>query len=405
MPAPNLNDRLAHNELALAGQIYKTSVNDSVWNKLVPKEAWPNGLADTLQVLTVERNLPANIDVWTPLTPNDGSGNTCVPVADVVPRGHTTRNYSLEQKAIESEDICVNDTRNAYQVNEQVRHMFEGLRDVISYTWKRKAQIDYTDISQHKLVAAPQLPESASHMPNIAPTSLLTQKILNKIYVQLMNNSAQRDGGSLGMQDGRPQFILVTDMETSDDILREDQTNTAFLYNGKRVPELLAPLGVDRAFRGFYHTIDALPRRWNFTGGQWVEVLPYITTAATKGVKAELNPDYMSAPFTDSYVFLPTVFHFVVPNSIGSVGSGTQFNPQEYIGKMQWLNIRDRETNPDGSYGFYRAVLQSGSKPIKPQFGFVIRHLRCPSDIGLQQCPAGTSGDSGDLGSDESFFV
>jgi len=404
MPAPDLNDLLARNEIALAGQIYKSSINDSIWNALVRKSPWPNGMADTLQVLTVERNLPANIDTWTPLTPNEDS-NTCVPIADVVPRGNTTRSYSLEQKAIESEDICVNDTRNAFSVSDQIRHMFEGLRDVISYTWKRKAQLDYTRISEHKIVATNGLPESSSHMPTLAATSLLTQKILNKIYVQLIANSAQRDGGSLGMQDGRPQFILVTDMETSDDILREDSTNAAFLYNGKRVPELLAPLGVDRAFRGFYHTIDNLPRRFNFTAGAWVEVLPYVTTAATKGVKAALNPDYLSAPFTDSYVFLPTVFEFVVPNSIGSVGSGTQFAAQEYIGKMKWLNIADREVNPDNSYGFYRAVLQSGSKPIKPQFGFVIRHLRCPSDIGLQACPAGTSGDSADLDSGESFFV
>lgn len=392
------------NELALAGEIYKTTLNRSVWNRLVPKAAWPKGMAETLQSLTVERNLPANIDTWTPITPNEGTNN-CVPVADVVPRGSTIRNVTLEQKAIESEDICVNDTRNAYNVTEQIKHMFENLREVISYTWKRKAMLDYFDISENKIVAAAGMPVSSSHMPTLAATSQLTQKMLNKIYMDLIANSAELDGGSLGMQDGRPQFILVTDAETSDTIMREDSTNTAFLWNSKRVPELLSPLGVERGFRGFYHTIDNLPRRYTFAGGVWTEVQPYETTAATKGTKAQIRPEYMAAPFTDSYVFLPSVFTFMVPDSISSVGSGTQFNPQSYIGELKWKNIIDRTDNPDGNYGFYRAVLQSGSKPVKPQFGYVIRHLRCPDDIGLQACPSGDSAISSDLDSGESFFV
>ena len=404
MSAPNLNDRLARNEYALAGQIYKDSINDSVWNKLVPKEAWPKGLSDNLQVVTVNRNLPENIDTWTSITPNEGS-NTCVPVADVVPRGNTVRTYSLVQKALESEDICVNDTRNAFQVAEQVRLMYEGLRDVVSYTWKRRAMLEYFDVAEHKVVAAAGLPESSSHMPTIAATSILNQTMLNKIYMQLISNSAQRDGGSLGMADGRPQFVLITSMETSDSIMRESGNVNAFLWNKSRVPELLMPLGVDRPIRGYYHTIDTLPRRWNFTGGAWVEVQPYETVAATKGYKAALRPEYLAAPFEDSYVFLPSVMTFMVPDSIGSVGSGTDFNPQSYVGDFKWKNIIHRTDNPDGAYGYYRAVLQSGTKPVKPQFGFVIRHLRCPNDLGLQACPVGASGASSDLGSGESFLV
>lgn len=399
-----LNDRLARNETALAGKILKSSLNDSVWNKLVPKEAWPKGQADTLQVLTVERNLPANIDAWSAVTPNSSS-NTCVPIADVVPRGHTVRNYAIVQKAIESDPICVSDTLNAYMVNDQIKMMYENLRDVTSYTWKRRGQLEYFEVSENKIVVAPGLPTASSHMPTIASTSVLTQKVLNRIYVQLISNSAHRDGGSLGMQDGRPQFILITDMETSDDILREDTTNTAFLYNEKRVPELLAPLGVDRAFRGFYHSIDNLPRRFNFVDGDWVEEMPYEDAQASVGTKAVLRPEYLAAPFTDSYVYLPSVMTFVVPPVVTSVGSGTSFGSQSYVGEFKWHNEYHKTDNPDRAIGYYRAVLKSGTKPVRPQFGFVIRHLRCASDLGLQACAASDIGASSDLGSGEEFFV
>lgn len=408
MSAETLNDRFARNANNLAGQIYKTTINRSVWNKLVPKEEWTDGISDTQKVLTVERNLPDNIDDWTNVTPNSAS-NSCALGADVVPRGNTERSYALVQKAIESEVICVNDARNAYQTADQTKKVFENLRNVTAYLWKRRAMIEYFNVAEHKVSAAPGLPYADSHMPTIAPTTVLTQKLLNKYYQYLIQNSAELDGGSLGMADGRPQFILVTDMETSDDIMNETANRTAFLESS-RVPELLAPLGVDRAFKGFYHTIDALPRRYTFAGGVWTEVMPYESAAATTGTKQVLSPAYMAAPYTDSYIFLPSVMCFKHPKPISTVGSGTKFNPQTYVGDFKWLNVVDVDStspkyNPDGELGFYRAKMMSATKPIHPEFGIVIRHLRCPSDIGATACPEATAGAESDLGSGESFFV
>lgn len=402
-----LNDRLARNENQLAGTIYKTTINRSVWNKLVPKEEWQNGLSDTQRVLTVERNLPDNIDTWGAITPNSNS-NTCAVTGDQVPRGNTERTYALVQKAQESERICVNDTRNAYMVNEQIKKVFENLRNVVQYTWKRRSMLEYTRIAEHKVIAANGLPYNDADFPALAPTTILTQKILNVWYQYLIQNSAEMDGGSLGMADGRPQFILVTDMETSDAIMRETQTFDAIIRS-PRVPEVLAAIGIDRAIRGFYHTIDALPRRYTFEGGVWTEVLPYESVAASVGTKSKLASAYIAAPYTDSTIFLPSVMSLLHPKPISSVGSGTSFNPQSYVGDFKWLNVQNVDStspyyNPDNSWGFYRALLMSSSKPVHPEFGVVIRHLRCPSDIGTTAC-SGTGGAASDLGSGDSFFV
>jgi hypothetical protein len=136
-----------------------------------------------------------------------------------------------------------------------------------------------------------------------------------------------------------------------------------------------------------------------------VEVLPYESSAATKGTKLKIAAAYRAAPFTDSYIFLPSVMSFMVPDSISSVGSGTSFPPQSYMGDFKWLNIQHRTDNPVNGIGFYRAEIQTGSKPVHPEFGIVIRHLRCPSDIGEQACPTGTEGDEDDLTGNEEFFV
>lgn len=403
-----LDDIFVRDQDRIGERIYKKSINTSVWNRLVPKEAWPDGLSDTIQVLTMERNLPDNIDEWETLAPNEDSNN-CVPTADVVPSGQTLRSYNLVQKALESQEICVNDTRNGFRVSEQVRLMYENLTHVVRYTWKRRAMLEFARICEHKMIAAPGLPENGSAFPSIAATSVLRQQTLNVIYQNLISDSAELDGGSLGMQDGRPQFILVTDAETSDSLIREAATTNAMLWNQQgltnRAKDLLSPLGVERGIRGFYHTIDNLPRRFNFTGGAYVEVQPYETAAATKGTKAQLSAAYRAADFTLSYVYLPTVFSFMVPGPIATRGSGTSWRPQSYMGDFKWLNIQHRTDNPDNSIGFYRAVIQTGSKPVHPEFGYAIIHKRCPTDLDLTACPAGDSGDSADLGSGDSFFV
>ena len=400
----NLNQIFVQEENRISERIYKKSINTSVWNTFIAREAWPNGMSDTIQVMTVERNLPDNLDVWETLAANENSNN-CVPTADVVPTGQTLRSFNLAQKALESAEVCTNDSRNVVAVSEQIRVMYENLTNVVRYTWKRRAQKEYTRISEHKMVATAGLPENASAFPTIAATSVLTQGILNKIYSWLIADSAEMDGGSLGKVNGAPVFILATSMETSDAILREDPNTNAFLWNNARVPELLQPLGVDRTFRGFAHTIDALPPRYDFVDGAWVEIQPYLSAAASKGTKAKLNPAYMAAPFEDSFVFLPSVFTFMVPQPISTIGSGTSWKPQTYMGDFKWLNIQHRTDNPDNSIGFYRALLQSGSKPVHPEFGFVIRHLRCWDDFGSQACATVDAPASSDLGSGDSFFV
>lgn len=407
-----LNDKLARNTNQLAGKIYTTSINRSVWNKLIPKEEWTDGLSDTQRVLTVERNLPENLDTWTDVTVNSNS-NSCAPTADIVPRGNTERSYALVQKPVESDRICVNDTRNAWMVNEQIAKTFQNLRNAVSYIWKRRGIVEYTRIAEHKVIAASGLPSNDTDFPGIAATTVLTQGILDVYYDYLLSNSAELDGGSLGMFDGSPQFICITDRKTADRIRNEDNARNAQLWNSDRVPDLLKPMGVGKPFRGFFYSIDHLPRRYTFAGGVYTEVMPYSTVAASgTGVKSKLSNAYLEAPFQDSYIFLPSVMCFKHPRPISTVGSGTSFNPQSYVGDFKWLNEKLLDPtssyyNPDGSWGFYRALMMSATKPIHPEFGIVIRHLRCPSDIGAQACAADFDDGVGpsDLGAGDSFFV
>lgn len=397
MAAENIETKLARDESRIGPNIYKNSLNTSPWNRLIKRQPWTDGMSDSIQVLTVNRNLPANVDEWTALSLNLGAGNNCVPSSDEIPTGYTLRNFNLTQKALNSIPICVNDTRNAMQASTQLRIMYKNLSDAVTYIWKRRYMLEYTRISEHKIVAAPEMPESISHFPNTPATSVLTQGMLDLCYYRLIADSAAIDGGAFAMTDGAPVFVLITDMFTSKRIRNETNTFQAMLWDAARVPELLRPLGINREYNGYFHTIETLPRHWNFTGGQWVEVQPYDEVAATNGTLAKLSNSYLTATHMDSYIYVPTVMNILVPNSISTQGSGTQFDPQSYLGQFKWLNVPSHTENAFGTWGKYHGLMETGTEPVMPQYGFVIRHLRCPSDLALTACPAGTGATASEL--------
>ena len=64
-----------------------------------------------------------------------------------------------------------------------------------------------------------------------------------------------------------------------------------------------------------------------------------------------------------------------IPSPLGNTG-GISFDPVSYKGDFKWLNIQDAVINPDGTIGFFRGILASASKPIKPDFGYVILFKR-----------------------------
>ena len=125
----DINDLLVRQENLLGPDIYKRTLDTSPWLKLVKKEKWPNGLSDTIRVLTFERSLADDVSTWTALAVNDGSGNSCVPTASVISPAQSVRTYNLETKALESDKICVNDVRNSFQFQEQLRIMRDQLTE------------------------------------------------------------------------------------------------------------------------------------------------------------------------------------------------------------------------------------------------------------------------------------
>jgi hypothetical protein len=420
-PSVDITHTLIAESGRISGEIYRRTIDTSPWLKLVKQDAWPNQMGDNLSVLTYERTLPPS-PTWSNI--NSASNKYCIPDAVQVPVAQTMQTYGLAHTAIESDPICVHDVRFGYQFREQLSNIYDNLVENVAWMWKDRYREQYTDWAHHNVVAYEDttgaLCEAPGLLANTAGTvgaiagkgmpeedtanaafteanvSRLTQGILNRFYMQLI-----RDGGGsnpMGRTDGRPVFTLITSAEASDHIIRQNADGTRDDYRySPNVNELLKPLGVERSHRGFFHVVDPFPKRYTYDGGQalgsrWTEVLPYVADATSyQGKQGSenryiVNPAYETAEYEDSFIFHQDVFKSLIPTPLGNAGSNVQFNPLTYRGKYDFLNIKDRFDNPDGSWGYFRGVLANGAKPCKPQWGYVIRHKRCDAQFELLDC-------------------
>ena len=224
--------------------------------------------------------------------------------------------------------------------------------------------------------------DGASNAVDLTPTANISNAILDKVYFQLIRGGA--GSNAYGRENGRPVFALVLSSEASYQLQTEAGFRDDVRYNNAKVSDLIAPLGIEKSFRGFYHLIDDLAPRFeqdpdtdgggseDIADGTLNLVEPY--TVSAKGV-ATPNASYESASYEAAFVLHPEVCEAQIPNPMTG-SNGISFDPVNYRGKFDWKNIANEVTNPDGTIGFFRGVLASATKPIKTEFGYVILFKR-----------------------------
>lgn len=391
-----LNQVLTTESGRIGSDIQRRMLHTSAWIDLPKVEPFPEGMGSTIKVLTFERSLPANELTWTaigqnPDVNNTGEGDpsgvtdggTCIPPVQKIGFGQTLREFSLEQTALESPTLCLHDLRVAYNRAAQLENVRSILTENTKHVWIEKNRRDYVDACEHKVIANSTLTESSASFPLVEPTSQLTQGILDRIFLRMIRAGA----GSKPMDrmNNRPVFGAYMSSETSDFLIRSSGTRDDVRWSS-RSNELLAPLGIDRPYRGWFHMIDDFLPRWNFVNGAWVEVKPYRLVAATKGFKVEENPAYETAAYEDTIIWHPEVMTKTVPKAMVNAGGGASFADLNFEGTWRWVNEYDKDCNPDRVNGFFRAVFACGAKPVHPVYGWTIRHLRCQFDLGLTAC-------------------
>jgi hypothetical protein len=405
----SVNSLLVNEAGRIGPDIYTKALNTSAWLNLAQRGSFPDEMGEVINVLTWERSLPGDGSglTWSNVSLNayfdndnapggtDGSLNDpqsmagCLPTPAQIGFGQTVRSYRLQQTAVHSPKICVNDLRYATKRKDQLGAMFNILKDNTKWAWETYYRAEYTRLAEHKITVTGSL-TSIDGDPDtfVVPNGTtvvgkhFTQSILDRIYLKLVREGAE----SWGTENGRPIFACVMSPEAQEFLFRglaSANQRDDFRYSS-RVNELLAPLGVERSYKGWYHLLDMFPQRWNISGGAFVEVPPFVPVETTNGRKFVLNSAYELADYEDAYVYVKESLEFQVPKPITSPGGATSFNPVNYMGDFRWVNIPHETTNPDGNIGFFRGVLSCAAKPVAPDLAYVLRFRRCiPAVAGI----------------------
>ena len=381
--AYTIDSWLAAESGRIGPDIYNKTLNTSPWLKLVKQDTWPDEMGTDISVLTYSRSLPESVDArltWNSVGFNsNSSGGTCVPSATQVKFYNKLVSYNLKQTAIESPPICVNDLRFSFRRKDQLSNIFRILTENTSWAWQTRYRDEYLRLSNNKILANASMTSATANFPAAEPTSKLVQGILEKIRMRLIRDGAGND--PLGRENGTPVFGLVCSSETSFDLIRNIAADREDYRYSTKANDLLAPLGVERTYKGFYHLIDDFMPRYSYSGGTYTEIPPYVKATAGGVTEWIVNPAYELAQYEVSIVFHKDVFHSVIPAPITSPGGSTAFDPVSYRGEFKWLNIRDKAENPDGTIGYFRGILSAGSKPIRPEWGYAIMHTRCGNNL------------------------
>ena len=318
------------------------------------------------------------------------------------------KTYKLSRAVIESPRINVEELRYATHRAEQLRAIMDLLKESTRNSWETRYRQQYDKLCDNVVFAksassifstgaegkVTHSNDSTETLLNVDDTvtdggdagadnnvdsnANISNALLDKIYFQLVRKGA--GANAYGRENGRPVFTLVCSSEASYQLMTEAGFRDDVRYNNAKVSDLIAPLGVEKSFRGFYHLIDDMAPRFNvaLTGdnNNLVEVPVYDVDTANNKVK--VNGAYDDAEIEAAYVLHQDVMESLIPAPIGNV-NGLTFDPVSYKGDFKWTNIPDVIRNPDGQIGFFRGIMASASKPIKTDFGYLILFRRTSS--------------------------
>lgn len=385
-------DLLVANPSAFVAPIYKRGFPSSPWTTLINRETWPLGVADTINLLTTERQAPTANPTWTDMiTIVDGAdAGLCIPTAAQIGFGETYRPLTLSRMALESRRFCAENSRNTWELREQLAAVINTLVDYVKIVWQMKHRTDYYTSCRHKCaLLSTGLDDAWTSAADIAAAypsdsasthSLLTLGALDRIKEQAIWDGAT--DSALGKEDNMPIFTIICSFETREHILTLNHARRDDIRWG--APNLLlAPFGVSGSYKGYYFLCDPFPRRFNADGvGGYTEVLPWSSVAVwtnqakTNHTKVELNANYLTAAFEETLWFDPSVYTEMVP---GAIPQYDKFNwaPQDYVGNWSPRNILSEDKNPDGNLVYMRGILGSGRKYVHPERGWAIIHKRC----------------------------
>ncbi len=385
-----LNQYFESDSSRIVDQVYRIRRAKGIMSELLMKGELPEGAGYNYNTILWKRSGGNNGGTggndWQDIAQENGTSNNCVPPPNTVNPASTLISWNAQMRLIQSNSICFEDLRRAYDPREQLSALQDNFADVIQNVWEDHDNLKWFYYSGHKMIANASLTENVNSpvMPLTPPTTRAIQGILDILYERIANDGGYEENWP--KQDSGPLIPAIMSMQQNRNILKEDDS----IRNDIRYADmgegsaswLFQNWGMTRSYGGYVHKVNLLQPRYDWINGAWVQRDYYVSTATTIGQQDDVNPAYQNAAYEDVYLYHPLVVKRNMPKPMSSYGSKTSFNPVKWNGDVMWINIPNNDPasaayNPLQNIGNYLAALQAGYQPIKQQYGYSLRVQRC----------------------------
>lgn len=386
MAFPVLDNYMQQDASRIVDQIYRITRAKGIISMLMQKGELPEGAGYNYNTVLYKRSVDTGGNDWQVINQEDGSSNNCVTQPNTINPASTLIAWQAYLRMIQSNTICFEDLRRAYDGRAQLSAQQDNFAEQIANIWENKDNERFFYYSGHKVIANSSLTENVNSpvMPLTTPSTRGIQGILDIFYERIANDGGYEEDWP--KQNGGPLIPAIMSMQQQRNILKEDDSIRNDVRYGQMGENsagwLFQNWGLDHSYGGYVHKINLLQPRYDWIAGAWVQRDYYASTPTTIGNEANVSPAYQNAAYEDIYLWHPLVVKRNMPRPMSSYGSKTSFNPVKWNGDVMWLNVPNLDPsssyyNPLGNTGIYFAALQAGWQPIKQQYGYAIRVQRC----------------------------
>lgn len=363
--------------------------------------SWQDGMGVVVSNVTQARNFPLDAVASRTAIAASNAGNidACTPPIVTLKDGQIVQPYSLNHLNIQTLDYCIKDIRYDWQFERVMAARRQQLGEITSWVWADWFTKDYVDIAGHNLTL-----QTTGYWDNGTngystskpPNAGLSTGVLEDISLQMFNDGDEPLGYDLDTQE--PINGLIIGKSTADMLFRTNPdllTSLRYAWMGKEGDSPNLPSGQARkrkTFAGWAFYYDPYPRRFNLVNGAYVQIQPWVNTTASQGTQDIANVAYKFSQYEEVIPFHKSNYRSLAFNTMGNPSPGWKFDPVNYYGEFQCLNIPSKECNPRGEKVFWDAVFIDAPEPLNPNgVGFSILVKNCGYDVTGNACTATSS--------------
>lgn len=294
--------------------------------------------------------------------------------------GFERRLISLMRREFQTPSYCVNEIKSAFEFEQTFAKIIENIQTQVAFFKEYNIGLNYLTGIAKKLIVDGQGIKGNSADPysyralGTATLSKLNFRMLTKLYEGLRRRS---DVVPFDVQNGQPIYAISASDELMDDLYIADPNARADLRFSSGVDALLSRYNFMSSIRGQFINAPLLyPRRFEYTGGQWIEILPFVNgIPAEIGSFSDLNPAWEAAPYEEVLIYGKSPFSVYYRDQLSTIGQGTDFGPEpSFMNQWLWVNIQT-DCDPFRRQGRYATAIEMA---ISPQYSGGVYGIMVP---------------------------